>query len=236
MDEFDFVEKKPKRRFRLGAALLNLISLGILVATIALGAYYVLIFLDPQSEFNPFPPPPASSNTATVEVPATEVALEVSEEPTATDLPEATATATEIPATATTAATRAPGSYYEIQPGSPVALDASIFHPDSGCSFMGVAGQAFGLDDTPIPGLRVQVSGMLAGNPIDKLGLTGAASQYGAGSYYEIVLGDEPLASEGDLEIQVVDADGFAASDAFSFSTFSSCEQNLILINFKALP
>jgi hypothetical protein len=106
MDEFDFVEKKPKRRFRLGAALLNLISLGILVATIALGAYYVLIFLDPQSEFNPFPPPPASSNTATVEVPATEVALEVSEEPTATDLPKATATATEIPATATTAATR----------------------------------------------------------------------------------------------------------------------------------
>jgi hypothetical protein len=101
---------------------------------------------------------------------------------------------------------------------------------------MGVAGQAFGLDDTPIPGLRVQVSGTLAGNAIDKLGLTGAASQFGAGSYYEIVLGDEPLASEGDLEIQVVDADGFAASDAYSFSTFSSCEQNLILINFKALP
>ncbi len=234
MDEFDFVEKKPKRRFRLGAALLNLISLGILIATIALGAYYVLLFLDPQTEFNPFPPAAASSNTATVEVPATEVALEVSEEPTATELPEATAT--ELLATATIAPTHAPGSYYEIQPGSPVALDASIFHPDSGCSFLGVAGQAFGLEDTPIPGLRVQVTGMLNGEAIDKLGLTGAASQYGAGSYYEIVLGDEALASDGDLEIQVVDADGFAASDAFSFDTFSSCEQNLILINFKALP
>jgi hypothetical protein len=245
MDEFDFIEKKAKRRFKLGAALLNLLSLGILLATLAVGAYYTFLFLFPYSEFNPFPPAAPAASTLPVASPtalepesdelAAEAATEAAvEEATATNTPEATAT--DVPATATITPTRAPGSYYEIQPGSPVALDSSIFHPDLGCSFLGVAGQAFGLEDTPIPGLRVQVTGMLDGESVDKVGLTGAASQYGAGSYYEIVLGDEPIGSNESLEIQIIDEDGLAASDAFSFSTFASCGQNLILVNFKALP
>ena len=204
-----------------------------------MGAYFTFLFFDPYSEFNPFPPaPPAASTLPTASPtalePLVEDVAETAEAEPATSTPEPTATS--VPATPTMALTHEPGSYYEIQPGSPVALDSSIFHPDLGCSFLGVAGQAFGLEDTPIPGLRVQVTGVLDGESVDKLGLTGAASQYGSGSYYEIVLADEPIASEDELEIQMVDADGLPASDAFSFSTFSSCEQNLILINFKALP
>jgi len=244
MDEFDFVEKKAKRRFKLGAALLNLLSVGLLLVTLAVGAYYAFLFLNPYSEFNPFPPAaqavstlPAASPTAMEaegEVLAEAATEEAIEEEPATNTPEPTAT--DVPPTATITPTREPGSYYEIQPGSPVALDSSIFHPDLGCSFLGVAGQAFGLEDTPIPGLRVQVTGMLDGESVDKLGLTGAASQYGAGSYFEIVLGDEPVGSNETLEIQIIDEDGLPASDAFSFSTFASCGQNLILVNFKALP
>ena len=238
MDEFDFIDQKPRRRFRLGAALLNLFSLGLFLATLCVGGYYALLYLDPQSEFNPFPPPTGGSAAQ-----ASPTAFEPLIAEASTEAPRVTATETPVPPTATpiaatptVAPTREPGSYYELQPGSPVALDSSIFHPDVGCSFLGVAGQAFGLEDTPIPGLNVQVSGLLNGEAVDKLGLTGAASQYGAGSYYEIILADEPIASEESLQIQILDADGLPASDAYSFSTFASCEQNLILINFKALP
>lgn len=237
MDDFDFIDQKPKRRFRLGAALLNLISLGLFLATLCVGGYYALLYLDPQSEFNPFPPPASGIAPAASPTVLEPLIQEVTEEPTVaatnTPLPP---TATTVPATPTITPTRAPGSYYELQPGSPVSLDSSIFYPDLGCSFLGVAGQAFGLEDTPIPGLNVWVNGLLNGEVVDKLGLTGAASQYGAGSYYEIILSDEPIDSEDSLQIQILDADGVPASDSYGFSTFASCEQNLILINFKALP
>lgn len=238
MDDYDFIEKKPKRRFRIGSALMNMVSLGLILATLCVGGYYALIYLNPESEFNPLPPsavgsaPPASPTAL-----EPQIAEATTEESTATATSTADPpTATTVPATATVTPTREPGSYYELQPGSPVALDSSIFHPDDGCKFLGVAGQAFGLEDTPIPGLNVWVSGLLNGEVVDKLGLTGAASQYGAGSYYEIILADEPIASEDSLNIQLLDADGVPASDAYAFNTFASCEQNLILINFKALP
>ncbi len=242
MDEFDFIEPKPRRRWRFGAAFLNLLSLVLLAATICIGGYYALLFFNPQSEFNPFPPAtPTQAEIAAEASPIAEETAEessavVTEEPTATESVEPSATAEVPTATATVAPTREPGSYYEIQPGSPVALDSSIFHPDLGCNFLGVAGQAFGLEDAPIPGLIVRVSGTLNGESVDKAGLTGAASQYGAGSYYEVLLGDEPIASENSLSIQILDGEGVPASDPFSFSTFASCEQNLILVNFKALP
>jgi hypothetical protein len=115
-------------------------------------------------------------------------------------------------------------------------LDSSVFHPELACNFMGVAGQAFGLDDAPITGLRVQVTGMLNGEPVDKIGLTGAATQYGSGAYYEIQLGATPVASENTLQIVLLNDQGQPVSTATAFTTYASCQQNLILINFKALP
>lgn len=237
MDEFDFINEKQPRRFRFGAALWNLISTLVFLATLAVGAASSLIFADPQSEFNPFPPAltqtvqPEASATAEATATAT---IEASPPPTSTNTPLPSPTPTTVPPSPTP--TRAPGSYFRIQEGSPATLDASVFHPDLGCKFFGVAGQAFGLDDAPIPGLRVQITGTLNGQAVDKLGLTGAATQYGTGSYYEIRLGDTPIASQNSLNIVLRDAGGQAISDPLAFSTTANCSQNLILINFRALP
>jgi hypothetical protein len=225
MDEFDFKEEKTNQpKFKFGSAVLNLGSLIALISTLCAGGYFTQIFLNPQSSLNPLPP----ATTAVAEPPSATLELLLTETPTETP------TATSEPPTATP--TQQPVISFGIQDGSPAALDSSVFHPELACNFMGVAGQAFGLDDTPITGLRVQVTGMLNGEPVDKIGLTGAATQYGSGAYYEIQLGATPVASENTLQIVLLNDQGQPVSTATAFTTYVSCQQNLILINFEALP
>ena len=251
MDDFDFIEPKTKKRFRLGAAFLNMLTLGIVLSTLAVGTFFVLIYLNPQGPLNPFPP--ASVAEAIADVPPTDdietlvqealaditASAQAAATATPTETPEASATQapseTPVPGSPTPAATRAPGSYYEIQDGSPAYLDSSVFHPDLECNFLGVAGQAFGLDDAPIAGLFVQVDGELEGENIEKVALTGAATHYGSGSYYEIQLATSPSNAIG-LVITLLLESGEMISDPFSFDVTSDCEENLVLINFKALP
>ena len=223
MDEFDFKEERPRSRYRFGSALWNIASLITLLGALCAGAYFVMIFLYPESGLNPFPP----FITATAQPPT--ATLEASSTATATENQTATS---ELP----TPTLEQAGSSFQIQEGSPAALDASVFHPELACNFLGVAGQVFGLDDAPITGLRVQVAGTLNNQAVDKLGLTGAATQYGSGAYYEIQLADQPIASNNTLQIVLLNAEGQAISDPFTFSTTDSCQQNLILINFKEQP
>ena len=89
---------------------------------------------------------------------------------------------------------------------------------------------------TPITGLRVHFTGTLNGEAVDKIGLTGAATQYGPGAYYEIQLGTAPVASENTLSVVLQNDQGQQISTPMTFSTFDSCQQNLILINFKERP
>lgn len=221
MDEFDFKEDQPKKKPRkFSSAIWNLGSCIAVLGTLCAGTFIVLIFLNPQSGLNPLPP---VTNTPVIEATQTSILPTLAASQTPTSTPEPTATPEPI-------------TNYAIQEGSPVALDASVFHPELACNFMGVAGQAFGLDDAPISGLRVQVTGTLNGQNVDKLGLTGAASQYGPGAYYEIQLTDAPVASEGTLQILLFNDAGQTVSAATTFNTFAECTQNLILINFKELP
>jgi hypothetical protein len=231
MDEFDFIEEKPKRRFRFGTAFLNLLSLGFFLATLAVGAFAVYLFFYPYSPYNPLPPvAPVGEPTPTEEV---SILLDSAEEAAETPVPSEKPTT--IP-TATLTPTYEPGSYFKIQEGSPAALDASVFHPELGCDFLGVAGQAFGLDEAPIDDLIAHVSGNLDGEELDKVGLTGAATAYGAGEYFEVEIASEPIASTDALQITLRDADGNPISDPFSFSTTESCKENIIFINFVAIP
>lgn len=224
MDEFDFKQEKPAGKPRkFGSALLNLGSVITLLATLCSGAYFTQIFLDPQSDLNPLPPAtsaPTAAPTQTSILPSAEPSLESTMAATATVEPTATV----------------PAISYAIQDGSPAALDAAVFRPELACNFLGVFGQAFGLDDAPITGLRVQISGTLNGEAVDKLGLTGAASQYGSGAYYEIQLANAPVASENTLSIVLLNEAGETISSPTAFSTSGECSQNLILINFKQQP
>lgn len=227
MDEFDFKEEKTKKGFRFGSALLNCGSLFLFLGALVVGALFVLLFLNPQSELNPFPPSATTATQAATNIPTAtaEITSSPTETPTATaEPPTLTPTVDEV------------GGFFEVQAGSPSRLDSSVFHPELGCDFMGVAGQAFNLDGAPIADLSVHVSGALGTENVDKIGLTGAATQYGSGEYYEIQLANQPVASDSTMQVTLLGAAGQAISDAFSFSTTASCQENLLMINFVEQP
>ena len=41
MDDFDFIEPKPKKRFRFVAAFFNMLTFGVVLSTLAITAYFV---------------------------------------------------------------------------------------------------------------------------------------------------------------------------------------------------
>lgn len=221
MDEFDFKETPEKKPFRLGAALLNCASLFLTLGALALAGLYALIFLNPFSGLNPLPPMAATATSAPTLAPEPSATLAPAE-PSAT--PEPSATATPQPVIS-----------YGLQAGdNPSRLNSTIFYPELACNFMAITGQVF--DDGPVAGLQVHITGSLNGEPVDKVGLTGAATQYGFGQYYEVQLANQPIASENTLQATLLDAQGLPISAPHSFSTSASCEENLIMLNFSKLP
>lgn len=121
---------------------------------------------------------------------------------------------------------------YVVQPGTPTQVTNFLF-PDAGCSYLGIAGQVFDINGQPVQGLIVEVSGVLDGNEVLQLVLTGSSTRLGQGGY-EIRLAERALASEGTLNIQVLDLAGLALSDAIAFNTSAACDANQILLNFTA--
>jgi hypothetical protein len=119
---------------------------------------------------------------------------------------------------------------YQLQPGSPAWLP-NFLHPEAGCNWMGVAGQAFDQAGNPITALVVEIGGMLEGAPVQSLSLTGVAVALGPGGY-EIALGDEAIETNSALWIQLKGLSGIALTDPVYFPTFSNCDRNLVLINF----
>ena len=107
----------------------------------------------------------------------------------------------------------------------------NIFHPESGCNWLGVAGFVFGMNSQPVEGLVVEVGGILEGEAIYSFTMTGLAPIYGAGAY-ELPLSDHAIASDDALWVRVKDLQGIDLSAPMFFDTFSTCEQNLTMINF----
>jgi hypothetical protein len=96
---------------------------------------------------------------------------------------------------------------------------------------MSVAGQVFDADGEGLTYLVVSVKSTLNGSPVELLGLTGLAQEYGPGGY-EIQLSSVPIASTGKLTIQVFDLNGNAITEPVQFDSSAGCSENVVLINF----
>lgn len=229
----------------IGRLILNVLTAIVLLITLYVGFRFVMIFLNPQSSLNPYPPPtlpptlgpPTPTNTPAIMLP-TEIPQTATPRPLPTIAPTATETqeATETPEVTpevtpeeSPVATAESGAQFELQTGSPTYI------PDErGCEHMGVGGKVYDLQGAPIVGLAVRVSGELAGAPIGPLDtLTGsAADRFGFGGYY-FELSDTPTASEDTLMLQVLDASsGLELSEQFDLTTIDNCEQNLVFVNW----
>lgn len=222
----------------------NLMTVLVLLATVLMLAAFILIFRDPNSSINPFPPAtmpvalilPTSTPTFQT-LPPTWTA-----EPSATALPSATPvsftpTPTYIGGELAKTPTTAPAqnsAYAFILEGEPAAVSASIFSPNrSQCNWMGVGGHVVDMQNRPVTGILIQLGGTVKGKVYNITSLTGTATNYGE-SGYEFTLSDiQPFASKGLLWVRLMDQQRIPLSAEVHFDTSEDCSKNLIIINFK---
>lgn len=244
MNSYNEPEAKPDR----SAVFWSLLTILILLMVVCVVAGFLVIFTNPYSALNPFPPPTlparamlpsATPTNAVLPLPPTWTPTS-SPVPLPTDTPTPTWTLPPTPTPITLTPTPPftptppPGGYpYEVRAGFPKAIE-NIYHPELGCNWMGVGGQVVDLSDAPVTGLIVRLGGSLPGVKIEEntLSLTGLAITYGR-SGYEFKLADQPIASRDSLWVQLINQAGTPISERVYFSTYDSCAQNLILIDFK---
>jgi hypothetical protein len=211
MDEFDYKEQ-TRPTYATGDLVWNTLTVVVLLAALGVGAFFLAIFINPQSGLNLFPPPtlpaalafPTATPTPRGLLPATWTPLPTMEpSATSTTRPSATPTVqpTETPFALFTpstvrAGTATPGGLpYVLSKGSPVPLSSVAFYPDLGCNWQGVAGQVVDLNGAPVStGIIIQLGGTRNGQRLEVTSLTGVAPQYGPAGY-EIFLGDKPIAA-----------------------------------------
>lgn len=119
---------------------------------------------------------------------------------------------------------------YSVQMGTPRIL-ANFMQPDVGCGGFDVAGQVFDEAGEPVNGLVIEVTGILDGEEITRLGMTGANQAIGP-SGYVITLTDGQPEEPVRLQARVKDLDGNPLSDFASFRVSDACDENLVVLNF----
>jgi hypothetical protein len=249
MDKFSFKSEKNPRTM-----IWNVLTVAMLVGTVCMCGYFLLIFSNPYSGLNFFRPP--VQPTALVPPTATITPRQLPPTWTPTDTIEPTATNTKRPTwtpiptdtifilpsptsrftpTRTMTPSRTPkptGMPYAV--GAPTYLASTIYHPEAGCNWLGVAGMAVDTKNAPILYLVVHVTGLLDGDQIDIPTLTGAAPAYGQ-SGFEIFLSDHTIDSISALWIQVFDQAGNALTEKVYFNTYADCTRNLVLFRITQL-
>jgi hypothetical protein len=242
-DNYSYEEAPtPKKSAKL--EMWDMLSIVTLILTLCVGVYFVSIFLFPQSALNPLKPNPFDVNApptptitqiqldATWTVAPSQVATETQTllptytlEPSATPFSMITPTVTFTP----TAMPKAPFS-------AVISYTASTgMHPDLVCNWQGIGGMVLGANNADMFGMVVTLNGFYNGKSKSLQTVSGAAPIYGR-SGFEFFLGTEPIASKGELYLQLLDQAALPLSDRVYMDTFTDCSKNLVVVRFKKNP
>ncbi len=121
---------------------------------------------------------------------------------------------------------------YRVQVGSPKYL-AAFSHAELGCNWLGLAGQVFDFEGRSRAGLVVFATGAFDGRPVNQVAVTGNHSTYGPGGY-EIFLSGHLPSGSNTITVQLYNLEGQPLSEPFALKLPTSCDQNLIMMNFQA--
>ena len=240
MEKFDFEDESVERapsRFNF----LDVLTALVLIATLAISAYVVYVYINPTTPLNPFypkVPTPFAFPTPTI--------TPLQQEPTWTPtLVVVTDTATLVPTItlqpSSTVISLGPPS--KTPPASPKPqaaysitvsyVDSTTFHPEAGCAWFGIAGTVKDTNNAGIVGKLLRLTGVLNGKPLDMPTASNAANgTYGDGGF-EFVLGTAPVASTSQLTLQLQELDGRPLADPVYIATYNDCKRNLIIVRFK---
>jgi hypothetical protein len=224
----------------------NILTVLLLLGMVVMAGLFYLIFQNPTIVFNPYPPPtlPAPivipSRTPTVpKLPPTWTAVPTSTStpvptsvprPTITAVPTATEIVADIPTSIPTA--KINSIYAFVLQSTPTAIDASVLYPERDCKWLGVGGQVVDLQGRPVTGITVQLGGNLNNALLDQTSLTGLALKYGEAGY-EFELAKLPIESKQTLWVRLIDQAKLPLSAKVYFDTYSECQRNLIVVNFR---
>ena len=163
----------------------------------------------PQATYSPTPIPTFPTRTPTA---------------TMTPTPSDTPTITPPGPTPTASPTR---SQYPFTKSDTSPFYLQNFANDAGCGWMGVAGEVLDLSRNPVEASSYRVH--VWGSGIDERVPAGSAPDYSP-SGWEQFLFDSPVIR--DYNVQLESANGTAVSTAYRIQTRSSCNQNLVRIDF----
>lgn len=245
MTKFDYNYDEtaaPKPRTKL--ELWDMLSIITLFITFCIGVYFVLIFIFPNSPLNPLPPnpsdllaPPTSTPTPIQLEPTwTFTPLTVVTEtptllPTFTLEPSATSFSL-VPATKTPTITATPKAPFSANVSY---RESTIIHPEEACNWQGVYGTVLDVNNADMLYLTVRLTGFYNGKSVNIQTVSGMFPANGK-SGFEFLLGTVPIASKGELAIQLFDQAGVPLSGTISIDTFNDCSKNLVLVRFKKNP
>lgn len=249
-EDFDYTddsfaeEEEEKKSFSID--MLDIFSILLIIASLCLGAYFAMVFINPMTALNPFPPEPTitpiliPTSTNTPKQLPTVWTTTPTIQPTITDTPRSTFTPipsntpvrlyTETFTPEPPTATATPEMPFE---ATVQQISSAIIHPETTCNWLGVGGTIEDSDKSPLLGVQVRLQGNLLGKTVDQLVISGISQAYGR-SGFEFVLGDAPIPSDGEsLYIRLFDQGGLPLSDEVRFSTSAECDKNLVLVRFK---
>ncbi len=229
----------PKQKARL--EIWDMLSILTLILTLCIGAYYVMLFLFPQSSLNPLKPnlfPEGSLPTPTFTpiildatwtvTPTVEASSTFTLVPTHTLQPSSTPFSLITPTeTATPTATpKAPFS------ATTTYIASTIIHQEEGCNWQGIGGTVVDANNADMLRMTIRLEGSYNGKTKNELTVSSIAPAYGK-SGYEFFLGTVPISSKGELYLQLFDQAGVPLSDKIYVDTFNDCSKNLVLVRFK---
>jgi hypothetical protein len=239
-DQEEIAERQKQRHKKTQRnQIWDILSIFFLIATVAAICYFAILFANPASSANPFPPP---TLPALIQIPTstpTPVRLPPTWTPNPTNTATPAPTATSIASLPTdSTGTPLPTSdqttkYSFAIKGDPIAMANTVFHPDLNCNWQGIAGQVLSIQGSHMVGYRVHLQGYYNGKTVDLTTLSGGAQAWYGESGYEFKIGDTPIDSTGQLTLQLEDQSGLPMSDKVSLNTYSDCNKNLVLVYFQ---
>jgi len=219
--------------------LWDMLSILVLLITVCIGAYFLLIFINPLSDLNPLQNvDPNALPTLTITPIQLEATWTASPtiEPTITETLRPTFTAIAspttfslIPPTKTLTITPTPKAPFS---ATIDATKSTIIHPESACNWLGVGGTVVDAKNSGVIGMVVRLVGTLNGKRVEMTQVSGVTTAYGK-SGFEFFLGTVPISSNDTLYVQLLDLAGLPLSDNVYIDTFNDCSKNLILVRFK---
>jgi hypothetical protein len=236
---YDDTPQKPRSRMDIW----DMLSVLVLIITGCMGVFFALIYIAPESGFNPYPPSAANASpTPTI----TPIKLDATWTPTLPPIvtetqtllptltlePSATLLSLVTPSDTPTP-TKAPKRPFS---ATVTYIDSTIIHPDLACNWQGVGGTVVDTNNGPILGVVIRLTGFYNSKSKDEVTVSGTTQAYNNPASFEFFLGTVPISSKEQLFVQLLDQAGLPLSDVVPVDTVNDCAKNVAVVRFKKNP